>query len=243
MTNIRSADEVTAAMLAAAPPDQRPLLVADPESVAVPATLITDPEWMAEQIRLGQHLWGTDDVLVLGTLWWYSTSRLLVAPTIISQFLTGSALSPTLDDVVLYWHRDGIIRSIESTGVLAEPISTPLFHATGAAIEQVAIICGKGERRLWSLAVDSIATCYLRLGVATGRSDEAQEAAHQLVRDMSDQLPEPRFEAVYSARDGTRQNFVRRGSCCLIYQAPNMNLCMSCPRQHPDTRHQRLRER
>ncbi|HEY0453150.1 (2Fe-2S)-binding protein, partial [Actinophytocola sp.] len=29
--------------------------------------------------------------------------------------------------------------------------------------------------------------------------------------------------------------------CCLIYQAPGEQKCVSCPRQHPDDRYRRLR--
>lgn len=238
-----SADQVTAAMLAALPAWQRSLLVKDPDSSAVPAARICDREWMDEQMRLGQIRWRTDDVFVLGTLWWYSVSRQLVTPTITSSFMTGAPLSPDLGDVTLHWRPDGIIRGATSSHVASESVASALNGALSTTIEQVARICGKGERRLWSLAVDSIANCYLRLGVALDRAEEAQMTAQDLVGNMSPKLPQPRFESVYASRNEIRQDFVRRGSCCLIYQAPDQNYCMSCPRQHPETRHERLRER
>lgn len=238
-----SADQVTTAMLAALPADQRSLLVKDPDSSHVAGAWICDREWMDEQMRLGRRRWRTDDLFVLGTLWWYSVSRQLITPTITSSFLTGTPLSPELGDVTLHWRSDGIIRGVTSYRVATEPMATVLDTALGTTIEQVARICGKGERRLWSLAVDSIANCYLRLGVAVGRVEEAQDAAKRLVGDISEKLPQPRFESVHSSQGDVRQVFVRRGSCCLIYKAPDKNYCMSCPRQHPETRHERLRDR
>ncbi|MGH3879545.1 MAG: (2Fe-2S)-binding protein, partial [Actinophytocola sp.] len=48
-------------------------------------------------------------------------------------------------------------------------------------------------------------------------------------------LPVPRYVTVA----GTRA--VRRASCCLIYEAPGQQKCVSCPRQHPAERDRRLR--
>src|SRR5699024_4616778 len=83
-----SADQVTAAMRAAMPGDQRSLLVKDPESIYVAGALICDREWIDEQMRLGRLRWRTDALFVLGTLWWYSVSTQLITPTITSSFLT-----------------------------------------------------------------------------------------------------------------------------------------------------------
>src|SRR5699024_348390 len=98
-----SADRVITAMPVPLAAYQRSLLVTVPESSHVAGAWICDREWMDEQMRLGRRRWRTDDLFVLGTLWWYSVSRQLITPTITSSFLTGTPLSPELGDVTLHW--------------------------------------------------------------------------------------------------------------------------------------------
>lgn len=239
----QSPETVLTEMLQELPETEHGNLVPNSEMVEVPASASVDPEWMTEQLRLSALRWGIEDRFVLGTLWWYSASNWLVLPTIASSFLTGTTLSPALDDVVLHWRSEGRISGARSTRVLTGPVAPALNEALGATIEHVASICGKGERRLWSFVVDAIANRYLRIGTATDRVDEAMEAARDLIGQMSSRLPQPRFHTVTSETSGSSQTFVRRGSCCLLYQVPDKNTCATCPRQHPDARSERLRER
>lgn len=238
--NARPVAGVTDQMLCALPDDAHPCLVPDSGCSLVPASRTLDPEWMAEQIRLRGLIWGIDDPFVLATLWWYSASNWLILPTIASSFLTGSVLSPALDDVLLHWRPDSRIPGATSTRLATAPVSGALAEALGPVIEHVASICGKGERRLWSMAVDAIAGRYLWAGVATSRETEAQQAAEDVVSNLPGRLPQPRFQTVETRSDLEPRTFVRRGSCCLLYTVSGEVPCGNCPRQHPAKRRERL---
>ncbi|MGH3520233.1 MAG: hypothetical protein ACRDQ7_23195, partial [Haloechinothrix sp.] len=53
----------------------------------VPATALTDVGWMRERLDLARTLYGPAPAHVLGTVWWYSASSVLVAPTVESLVL------------------------------------------------------------------------------------------------------------------------------------------------------------
>lgn len=231
---------LTQQMLQALPADEHSSLVPDSDCTLVPASRMLDAAWMAEQLRLRGLIWGITDQFVLGTLWWYSASNWVILPTIVSSFLTESSLSPALPDVLLHWRADSRIPGASSTRIASAPIHGALAEALGTVIEHVASICGKGERRLWSIAVDSIAGRYLWAGVVTGRESEAQQAARDLVAELPGRLPQPRFQTVETGARASARTFVRRGSCCLLYQVADQARCSNCPRQHPTTRSQRL---
>src|SRR5699024_11308613 len=94
------------------------------EEVAVPANSVRDPEWMREQIRLRGLIWNTEDTRVLATLWWYSASARMIAPTIASLVVTGLPLSPRLDDLLLHSRPDSRLSGVTSTAVLPLPSGT-----------------------------------------------------------------------------------------------------------------------
>lgn len=239
MTEIRAA-AVTDQMVQALPADERSHLIPEADCLLVSAACVLDAEWMAEQIRLRGLIWGIEDPFVLGTLWWYSASNWLILPTLASSFLTDSLLSPVLEDVRLHWRADSRLPGASSTRLTTGPVQSMLAESLGSAIERVASICGKGERRLWSIAVDAIAGRYLWLGDVTGRESEARQTAQDLVADLSPKLPQPRFHTVPSAERSTASTFVRRGSCCLLYKVAGEHPCGNCPRQHPDERMRRM---
>jgi len=56
----------------AAIPDAARMLRPHPGSTERHATVIQDPGWLAEQIRLRGLIWGIGDRRTLATLWWYS---------------------------------------------------------------------------------------------------------------------------------------------------------------------------
>lgn len=270
-----SAEAVLSELLGRLPANERGSLTLDGGSQEIPASAILDPEWIGDEMRLRAQRWQSEDPMVLGTVLWRAISGALVLPTVASQFVTGTALSPGLPDV--YLHRRAITgRDIDftepelistldgaftpnrkkygrlvgarSTRVLTTSVESALIEALGTGIEYLASICGKGERRLWSVAVDSIATRYLWAGQATGRENEAKEAARATVRAMSDllprpRLPEPRFQTAVPEAPAAPRTFVHRVSCCLLYNGPHGVKCSTCPRQHPDVRLDRLTER
>lgn len=56
----------------AAIPDSARYLLPRPGDTELPATVIEDPAWLAQQVRLRGEIWGIDDRRTLATLWWYS---------------------------------------------------------------------------------------------------------------------------------------------------------------------------
>nr|WP_284743556.1 (2Fe-2S)-binding protein [Amycolatopsis sp. RTGN1] len=62
-----------------------------------PATLLADPEWVRARIGGAAKLYGCARPEVLGTIWWYSLSSVLVAPALESlAAATDGAASPVL---------------------------------------------------------------------------------------------------------------------------------------------------
>ncbi len=170
MTDQPTPEQILSQMLAALPESERGSLICGAGSTEVRATAILDDAWLQEQIRLRGLIWGIDDPFILGTLWWYSASNWLALPMIASSFLTGTVLSAGLDDVLLHHKADSRIPGARSERLAGGDGAAQLAEALGTVIDRVAAIAGKGERRLWSIAVDAIAGRYLWVGRATGRA-------------------------------------------------------------------------
>lgn len=267
-----TAESVLAELLRVLPSSEHAPLVLDKGSQEIPATAILDPGWIGEELALRAQRWDVDDPLILGTVLWRSIGTSLVLPTVAGMFLTGTALSPSLEDVVLHRraltgrdidfvgaesisHIDGTFSpnrkkygrlvGSRSNRIVTGSAADALVEALGTGIEYLAGVCGKGERRLWAVAVDSIATRFLWAGTAVGRVDDSIEAARACVQDLSNRLsgpslPSPRFQTVTAVSEHT---FVHRVSCCLLYNGPHGVKCSTCPRQHPRVRNARLEER
>ncbi|MQA09485.1 MAG: Fe-S oxidoreductase [Pseudonocardiaceae bacterium] len=208
----------------------------------VPATTLTDPDALAGQIDACARLYGRAKPQVLGTIWWYSVSSVLVAPAVEAFAVTGVALDPALDRMYLLQHPDGRLAGARSTAVIE---GGRLGTALGAALaEPIAVISehtGAPSPALWAIATDSIANRLLWTGMAVGDPERITGLAAPLVTEIErftgQRIPPPRYLDVAAKR------FVRRVSCCLIYQATGGQKCVSCPHQHPDVRAKRLRGR
>ncbi len=201
------------------------------------AALITDPAWMAERLRLARALYGPAPKRVLGTVWWYSTSSVLVAPPLEALLHTGRAVDPALDAVTLEIHPDGRLVDAHSSRPFdgdAAALGTAMGDALAAAVASVSSACGAGERALWAIAADSIANRALWAGQAVGDVDGALALVDTVADGIGPPLPRPRFER-YRGR-----LVVRRVSCCLIDKATGLDKCASCPNQHPDERARRI---
>jgi hypothetical protein len=90
----------------------------------------------------------------------------------------------------------------------------------------VASASGAAPRALWAIATDSLANRVLWAGGA---------GEHAVALAADERFPVPRYVEVGG------QRAVRRASCCLVYEAPGQQKCVSCPRQKPDDRLRRLR--
>ncbi|MET8994278.1 (2Fe-2S)-binding protein [Amycolatopsis sp. NPDC004169] len=196
------------------------------------ATRLADAEWVRARIGGAAKLYGCARPEVLGTIWWYSLSSVLVAPAI-EGLVAGTPVDPSLDAVELDLVADGRFLGARSTrrldGGLPE-VGAALATALGTAITTIAAVCGARERALGAIATDSIANRLLW----TPDPERAMALAEPLVEAIGLGLPKPRFVRV------GRTPAVRRASCCLIYEVGNPK-CVSCPRQTPEEREARLR--
>ncbi|WP_435581863.1 (2Fe-2S)-binding protein [Amycolatopsis thermoflava] len=205
---------------------------------AVPATAITDRAWLSAQLRLAAGLYGEAGPVVLGTIWWYSVSAVLVTPALDPLVATGRAMDPALEAVTLDVVSDGRVldaRSSRPLGSDVDEIGKALAGSLDAGIAAVAEVSGAGTRALCAIATDSIANVLLWAGKAAGDVARGVALAEPVVAAVGDHLPRPRFVEV----GGTP--VVRRASCCLIYRTGGAPKCVSCPRQTPSERAQRLR--
>lgn len=204
----------------------------------VPATAITDAAWLRGRLELARQLYGPASPRVLGTVWWYSTSSVLVAPPIEALVSTGAALDPALDAVVLRIQADGRLLGATSSRPFegdVHELGAAYRDALTPAISSVASASGAGERALWAIAADSIANRFLWAGQAAGDVEGTIALAGHLADGIGDVLPRPRYREVGG------HTVVHRVSCCLIDQATGQQKCTSCPAQRPEERDRRIR--
>ncbi|NBH04676.1 (2Fe-2S)-binding protein [Amycolatopsis sp. SID8362] len=197
-----------------------------------PATRLADAEWVRARIGGAAKLYGCARPEVLGTIWWYSLSSVLVAPAV-EGLVAGRLVDPSLDAVEIDLVADGRFLGARSTRPLAgglPELGAALNTALGTAIATIAEVSGARERALGAIATDSIGNRLLW----TPDPSRALALAEPLVAAIGLGLPKPRFVHV------GRTPAVRRASCCLIYEVGNPK-CVSCPRQTPAERDARLR--
>ncbi|WP_020671244.1 (2Fe-2S)-binding protein [Amycolatopsis nigrescens] len=207
-------------------------------SVDEPAVRITDPVWLRNRIGLAAKLYGCAPAEVLGTIWWYSASSVLVAPALESLVGTGVAMDPSLEAVTLETVADGRFTGARSSRPLTRDLAELGKAFEGAlepAIATIAAVSGARVPALRAIATDSLANRLLWAGMAAGDPERGTALAGPLIAAIGPRMPRPRYVRVGASFA------VRRASCCLIYQATGGDKCTSCPRQPPDERERRLR--
>jgi hypothetical protein len=133
---------------------------------------------------------------------------------------------PSLRSITLNLHPDGRILTAHSP-MATGPVAPHLAETLSLSIEAVSRCSGAPERALWAIATDSLANQILW-------SSHTPTDAERLATSIGPVLPVPRYMNV------SGRLVVRRASCCLIYQSPGTDKCVSCPRQTPDERLSRL---
>jgi hypothetical protein len=185
--------------------------------ISVSASAIEDPTWLDAQLTLASRLYPLGTRPVLGVLWWYSASTVLLGPVVAGQ-------DPALKSITVTLHPDGRLVDARSAAFTGQA-GPRLREALDTAISSVSAVSGARARTLWAIATDSLANRMLWAGTP---------ALAAPLADAVPELPTPRYVEV-----GGRQ-FVRRVSCCLIYQGTSTSKCVSCPRQTPEERMARL---
>lgn len=204
----------------------------------VPGRTLTEPDWLSARIAEMGRSWGTAEPRVSGTLWWCMVASALVEQLACAYANDKPAPEPFLDRLDCEVRPDGgieriRIHSVAGQGLGAAPADcgapqetdAALGHACAKALQEtlaavigpVAAVSGAGVPSLWAIAADAIGNRALDAG--------QPEAGVRLASEVGGKLPVPRFVDV----DG--RTFVRRISCCLVFEVPSCEMCTSCPKR------------
>ncbi len=214
-------------------------MVAQSADVVTPVSgrILTDESWLAARIADLGASWRTDSMRVSATLWWCMTASALVEQ-VVRALAQGRPLPPpTLDRLALTLRADGTVERvrIDEAGWTAVPdgagsgaeateadIAVALRETLTTVIGRLAAVSGVREPALWAVVTDVVA----------GRAVDAGQPpiGRRLAEAIGTALPEPRFVEVAG------HTFVRRASCCLVYEAPGCEKCVSCPKRRPQER-------
>jgi FhuF 2Fe-2S C-terminal domain len=159
-----------------------------------------------------------------GVLWWYSASSVLLGPPA-ESYVRGGPVA--LGSMTLFLHPDGrVLDARAADTVPREAAPAQVAHLVATCVTAVSAASGAARRALWAIASDSLANRVLWAGGGT---------AEAVALAADERFPRPRYVELAG------QRVVRRVSCCLVYESPGQQKCVSCPRQHPDDRLRRLR--
>lgn len=195
----------------------------------VPGRMLIDERWLAERIAEMGASWGTDSVRVGGTLWWCMAASALVEGIVTAHVRGASGSVPTLDGLVCAMRRDGGVEWIRIADADADAEAdrresdeadtgtAALLTVLTAVIPRVSAVTGVRAPALWAVTTDAIANRAVDAG--------APGIGARLVAELGDALPTPRYVEI-----GGR-TFVRRASCCLVYEVPDCEKCISCPKR------------
>ncbi|WP_327100033.1 (2Fe-2S)-binding protein [Nocardia vinacea] len=211
-----------------------------PEMVnTVPGRTLTEPDWLSARIAEMGRSWGATEPRVSGTLWWCMVASALVEQLARAYANEEPAPEPFLDRLDCEVRPDGGIERVlihpvagagvghgldgdsgaahESDPALGHACAKALRETLAAVIGPVATVSGAGVPSLWAIAADAIGNRALDAGNS--------EAGARLAGEVGGKLPVPRFVDV----DG--RTFVRRISCCLVFEVPGCEMCTSCPKR------------
>lgn len=190
---------------------------------------LTDPSRLARILESHEQLYAGASSTVLATLWWYLASAVVIGPTAAGA-LVGVPLSAALDDLEVSVNTAGVVSSAVSRAPGPKDPPPALGETLGVLISALCAETGLRCRRLWAIAVDSLANRLLTFGRLLHEVERATSLAEELAASSGSPVPGPRFVDVGGAR------FVDRMSCCWLYRVPGGEVCTSCPRRTADER-------
>ncbi|MEU4340654.1 (2Fe-2S)-binding protein [Nocardia sp. NPDC023852] len=184
----------------------------------VPGRRLTEPEWLAARIAEMGRSWGTASPRIAGTLWWCMVASALVEGITRAYAHGEGAPDAALDRLDCEVRPDGGIERVHSRSA-HEPVgrAAGLGETLAAVIAPIAEVSGSGAPSLWAIAADAIGNRSLDAG--------SPAAGARLAAEIGGKLPAPRFVEI-----GGR-TFVRRISCCLVFEVPGCEMCTSCPKR------------
>ncbi|UGT63322.1 (2Fe-2S)-binding protein [Nocardia asteroides] len=190
---------------------------------------LRDPAWVTARIAEMGRNWGTDSCRAAGTLWWCMVASALVQPVVGAYAARSAVPTVELDRISCPVRADG---GIETISLADDPAPDPraAAHALRASlasvIATVAQASGAGIPALWAVVADAIGNRAIDAGTPA--------IAPALAHDVGGKLPKPRFQEVAG------RTFVKRISCCLVFEAPGCAMCTSCPKRPAAEREQLL---
>lgn len=190
--------------------------------------ILADEAWLTARIAELNASWRTDSPRVGATLWWCMTASSLVEQVVRALAREEPIAAPTLDRLDLSLRADGTVEKVRIADADADAdagsvdIPRALRETLATVIGRIAAVSGVREPALWAVVTDAVAGWALDVG--------APQLGQRLAAALGDVLPAPRFVEVAG------RTFVRRASCCLIYEAPGCEKCVSCPKRRPAER-------
>ncbi|MQY21850.1 (2Fe-2S)-binding protein [Nocardia macrotermitis] len=226
-------------------------MVAVSVGTVVPGVVLTRPEWLAERISDMGISWGTGDTRVSGTLWWCMAASSVIDPVVVAAVAGRPGPDTVLEHLRCEIRPDGGVERVFADAAavgdgrphvhdVEQPDDAGARHCTESCcagidsdnadssavhlretlariIPVVAEVSGASVASLWAIVADAIGNRAIDAGDA--------EAGARLARQVAGRLPVPRFADI-----GAR-TFVRRISCCLVFEVPNCQMCTSCPKR------------
>lgn len=231
-----------------------------------PATLLADAEWVRARIGGAAKLYGCARPEVLGTIWWYSLSSVLVAPALESLVAaTAGAADPVPAGRAERSASEPAAGSAPAANHFARPaLADPSLDAMEIDLVADGRFLGARSTRPLSGGLPELGAAFgeaLRAAITTiaavtgARARALGAIATDSIGNRLLWTPDPEramalAEPLVAAigLDLPKPRFlrvgrtpaVRRASCCLIYEVGNPK-CVSCPRQTPAERSARLR--
>ncbi|MGW5754333.1 (2Fe-2S)-binding protein [Nocardia rhamnosiphila] len=212
-------------------------MVAQPPDVVTPVSgrMLTDESWLAARIADLGASWRTDSMRVSATLWWCMTASALVEQVVRALAQRRPIPAPTLDRLLLTLRADGTVERVEidaagwhvagaDSGIetTEADIAGALRETLTMVIDRLTAVSGVRGPALWAVVTDVVGSWAVDAG--------QPPIGRRLAEAVGTALPEPRFVEVAG------RTFVRRASCCLVYEAPGCEKCVSCPKRRPHER-------
>jgi hypothetical protein len=203
----------------------------------LPGAALADPAEMERFVADNRKRWSTTDNRVAGTLWWYSTSSVVLTALLTRLAEIDLAADPALERMRLHVGEDGRVVNVLPGGLLPDVADLPgaLRAALEPVLETLSEVSGVRLPPLWAITTDAVANALLRAWRDLGAPEKGVEQASWLVRAMGAPMPPARFVSIEA------KPLVRRVSCCLIDHA-GFARCASCPHQEPAVREARMLE-
>ncbi|MCP2279115.1 Ferric iron reductase protein FhuF, involved in iron transport [Nocardia amikacinitolerans] len=186
----------------------------------VPGATLTRPEWLTARITEMGRSWGTSSTRIAGTLWWCMVASALVEPLARAAATGQLPPEPALDRIDCEIRPDGGVERVRIAACDAPDAARSaavLRETLAVVIPAVAAVSGAGVPSLWAIAADAMGNRALDAGNGA--------AGAELASEVGGKLPVPRFVEIGS------RTFVRRISCCLVFEIPGCEMCTSCPKR------------